>query len=117
MESYEFYCKPQEGARSCFRYVKPSRSVCNAALAVEMISACLQIFSLDKTLQWQECNIIFTFEKAITRTGFMLADNVKVLSSIWRAICSKITFRHITTYYDTCICRKDMKEVEIGRNK
>ena len=36
--------------------------------------------------------------------------------SVWRAICSKITFRHITTYYDTCICRKDMKQVEIGRN-
>ena len=46
-----------------------------------MLSACLQIYPLDKTLQWQECNIIFTFEKAVTRTGFMLADIVKILSS------------------------------------
>ena len=27
------------------------------------------------------------------------------------------TLRHITAYYDTCMCRKDMKQVEIGRNK
>ena len=39
--------------------VKLPRSVCNAALAVEMFSACLQIYPLDKTLHWQECNIIY----------------------------------------------------------
>ena len=29
----------------------------------------------------KSCNSIFTFEKAVTRTGFMLADNVKILSN------------------------------------
>ena len=43
-------------------HVKPPKSVCNAMLVVKMLSACLEIYPLDKMLQWQEMYIIFAFE-------------------------------------------------------
>ena len=61
-------------------------------------------------LDWYHARFNVDFKLVLMANGGNIAVNV------WRAICSKITFRHITTYYDTCICRKDMKQVEIGRN-
>ena len=72
---------------------KPPRSVCNAVMVVEMFSACLEIYPLDKTLQWQEI--------AETRTGFMLADNVNIISNtlLFRVLACKPELRVTMSVY------------------
>ena len=55
--------------------------------------------------RWSSC-----FQTVVIQ--FFLQDSM----SVWRAICSKITFRHITTHYDILRHMHMLKRHETGRN-